>query len=494
MKRDFQITEEMLATLTPQELLELEQHLEYLVGGESLRDFVERNFPHEPIPRHLEPLVEAIEYARIKPIRLCLSYGPGHAKTTMLLRAIVWWLNRSPVDECIYQTYSTTAAHAKSRIARQYAIDAGLELSHDSKAVGHWRTVHGGGLIATGAKGSAQGKRVPGLFVVDDPYKDEQEARSVLINGQVIERAKAVVFTRLQGGSAIFLHTRWAEHDLIGYFTKELGWDYINVSSICDSVPDVLGRQLDEAAWPDKYPVEICSTPCGHDGHLSEIRTTIGEHLFAAMYQGRPRPLGTAVFHEPARFSLAKDFSWAGKRGVISIDPAATAKTSADWSVIMTLAIEGFGANSKMWVVDVQRMQCEIPELVSRARRTQLMTKLQIACEAVAGFKGVPQMLRSMDTYDKDGKSLGKLRVIDVNPGTKDKFSRAQPVAAAWNSARVLVPNDAAWAEPMISRFQRFTGSNDREDDEIDAAAQGWNVLYRAVKPEEKRMYDGGGL
>ena len=492
--RNLPITDEMLATLSPQEMLELEQHLEFLVGGESLKEFVNRNFPNEPVPRHLDPLIDAIEYARVRPIRLCISYGPGHAKTTMLLRSIVWWLHRSPVDECIYQTYSAGAAHAKSRMARTYAEQTGLELASDSKAVGHWRTAHGGGLIATGAKGSAQGKRVPGLFVVDDPYKDEFEARSPNINGQVIERAKAVVFTRLQGGSAIFLHTRWADGDLIGYFTKEHGWDYINVSSVCDTVPDVLNRQLDEVAWPEKYPYEICSGPCGHDGHLKEIRSTIGEHLFAAMYQGRPRPLGTAVFHEPVRYSVDKDFSWAGKRGVIAIDPAATAKTSADWSVIMTLAIEGFGPTSKMWIVDVQRMQCEIPELVSRARRIQLVSRLMIACEAVAGFKGVPQMLRAMDTYDETGKSLGKLRVIDINPGTKDKFSRAQPMAAAWNSGRVFVPNDRAWAEPMIGRFQRFTGSGDREDDEIDAAAHGWNVLYRNVKPEEKRMYDGGGL
>jgi len=487
------ITDEMLATLTPEELVELEQHLEMLVGGESLREFINRNFPREPVPKHLDPLIDAMEYARIRPIRLCISYGPGHAKTVTLLRSIVWWLHRSPVDECIYQTYSSGAAHAKSRMARDYAEQTGLELASDSKAVGHWRTSFGGGLIATGARGSAQGKRVPGLFVVDDPYKDEFEARSPNINEQVIQRAKAVVFTRLQGGSAIFLHTRWADLDLIGHFTKVLGWDSINIPSICDAVPDPLGRKLDEAAWPDKYPVEICSEPCGHDGHLNEIRATIGEHLFAAMYQGRPRPLGTAVFHEPARYTK-KDFNWQGKRGVISIDPAATAKTSADWSVLMILAISGYGAQTEVWIYDLIRIQVEIPELVKRARRLQLITKLMVVCESVGGFKGIPQILRTMDTNDENGQPLGKLRVMDFNPGMKDKFARAQPGAAAWNGGRVYIPVDTTWAEPMIARFQRFTGQGNEDDNDVDAFSQGFNVLYRTVKPEEKRMYDGGGL
>jgi hypothetical protein len=47
----------------------------------------------------------------------------------------------------------------------------------------------------------------------------------------------------------------------------------------------------------------------------------------------------------------------------------------------------------------------------------------------------------------------------------------------------------------MIDRFQRFTGTGaDREDDEIDAASQGWNVLYRATQPIPQGMYDGGGM
>ncbi len=507
--------------LSEQEQREFEKNLETLVGGESLAEFICRIAPHEPPPRHIRPIIDAVELARVRPIRLTIDIGPGHAKTTTLLRALAWWLTKSPGDLCAYVTYSDGQARDKSRIAKEALELSGGRLDPDKSGDGHWLTPGGGGLVAKGAKGGLTGKRVPGLLIYDDPYKDMQEARSAAINAMVIERFKAVSFTRLQGGSIIVLHTRWSMNDLIGYIRKNLKWDHISVPTLADEVgkltpggsgdsitgTDSLGRHLGEPAWPEKYPYELClekdgRTPkiCGHDGHLIEIRKTIGEHLWAAMYQGKPRPQGMSIFHsEPARYRLfagpagePSEFSWSGKRGVISIDPAATASTSADYSAIAVLATEGYGLDARMWIVDMIRIQVEIPELVSRARRVQLRTRLLVACEAVSGFKGVGQMLRSISARDEHGRQIGTLRVIDVNPGSRDKFTRAQSVAAAWNDGRVLIPMDAPWADGLVERFQRFTGINDSEDDEIDALSQGWNLLYRERVVARMGQYEAG--
>jgi hypothetical protein len=216
------------------------------------------------------------------------------------------------------------------------------------------------------------------------------------VNNAVKERFKAIAFTRLQGGSIVVLHTRWSEDDLIGWLHRDLKWEYINIPTMSESADDILGRGMDEPAWPEKYPYKRCTGPCAHDGHLEEIRETIGEHLWAAMYQGRPRPIGRSVFHEPGRFELSK-FSWVGKRGCIVIDPAATAKTSSDFSVLAVCAMEGFGSASRMYVCDVIRTQVEIPELVQLAMNLQQRYKLMVACEAVGGFKAVPQSLRAMN-------------------------------------------------------------------------------------------------
>lgn len=483
---------DLLDLLTEEEQLELLNNLELLVGGESALEFIERVWPHEPCPKHLLPVVHAVERARVKPIRLCISVGPGHAKTTILLRLLIWWLGKSPADQCAYVTYSNVQAGKKSRVAKDFAANAGLVLAND--AVGHWFTLYDGGLIAAGAKGGLTGQRMPGIIIYDDPYKDEFEARSEAVNNAVKERFKGIAFTRLQGGSIIVLHTRWSEDDLIGWLVRDLKWDYVNIPTVCEADDDILGRQIHEVAWPEKYPYKRCEGLCSHDGHLEEIRETIGEHLWAAMYQGRPRPQGRAVFHEPGRFELSK-FSWTGKRGVIAIDPAATASTHSDFSVLAVCAMEGFGSQSTMYIVDIIRTQMEIPDLIEQAKRLQYRTRLMIACEAIGGFKAVPQSLRRIDP---------KLRVIDITTGSKDKLTRALPLSAAWNgglnldgtqkNGRVLVPTDAPWADTLINEFRLFTGAGDKHDDQVDACAHAWNVLYRGAPKVTQDDYAAGGI
>jgi predicted phage terminase large subunit-like protein len=457
--------------LSPDEQEILVDSMNRLVGGESLVDYCKRLVPHQPPPRHVFPVLDVIEQARLRPVRVCIDMGPGHGKTTYLMRSIAWWLHatRSPGDLCAYITHSDEKAREKSRIAKELVELDGARLPKATE--GHWLTERGGGLVAKGAKGGIMGVRIPGLLIYDDPYKDVAEARSPAINSLVIERFKAAAFTRLQGGSIIVMHTRWHEDDLIGWITKNHKWDHVHIPTIAEA-DDPLGRTPGEAAWPQKYPnADRCPGICAHDGHLVEIRRTLGEHLFAALYQGRPRPEGTSLFHEPARFSLRSGFSWTGKRGVIAIDPAATAKTSADFSVLLVCAMEGYGVNSRMYVVDRIRVQREIPDVVQLARDLQRKYRLMIVCESIGGFKAVAQSLRKLDP---------SLRVLELAP-SKDKFTRALPVAAAWNDGRVLIPTDAEWADEYVSEHVRFTGSGDVHDDQVDTTGHAWTTLYRAA-------------
>jgi predicted phage terminase large subunit-like protein len=175
------------------------------------------------------------------------------------------------------------------------------------------------------------------------------------------------------------------------------------------------------------------------------------------------------------------DFTWAGKRGVIAIDPAATAKTSGDYSVLLVCAMEGFGIRSRMWIVDCVRVQEETPKVVVIAARLQRQYRLMIACETVGNMRAVPQSLRYMDA---------SLRVMDIEIGGKDKFTRAQAVSGAWNDGRVLVPIDAPWADALIDEHKKFTGTGiDAHDDQVDADAHGWNVLYRTAPRITERDY-----
>jgi len=205
-----------LRALTPAERKELRLLVELRFGGERLDDFVRRIAPHEPPPRHLLKVIDVFERARAGPLKACISMPPRHGKTITILRAIAWWLTRSPADTCGYFSYNDEIARSKSRIARSIALGAGVRLAHDSAALHEWRTTAGGGLIAGGAGGGLTGQGITGFIVVDDPYKNREDADSDVYREKIWEWFNEVVFTRLERASVIVVHTRWHMDDLIG--------------------------------------------------------------------------------------------------------------------------------------------------------------------------------------------------------------------------------------------------------------------------------------
>ena len=74
------------------------------------------------------------------------------------------------------------------------------------------------------------------------------------------------------------------------------------------------------------------------------------------------------------------------------------------------------------------------------------------------------------------------LRILE-KPATTDKFSRAQPVSAAWNDGRVLLPENTKWTEPLVHEVASFTGVNDVHDDQVDVLSTLYNSLNRSQKP-----------
>ena len=109
-----------------------------------------------------------------------------------------------------YTTYGADLSYSKSRVARRYAIEDGVTLDQSSQSVKEWRTTGGGGLLATGAGGPLTGQGITGVGVVDDPYKNRQDAESALMRDRIDDWFRSVFYTRLEpGSSAIVIHTRW---------------------------------------------------------------------------------------------------------------------------------------------------------------------------------------------------------------------------------------------------------------------------------------------
>ena len=403
--------------------------------ADALLGFVREATPRWERPDHLRPLAELFARCERGSVRGLSSVPPQHGKTESISAWLVRYLRRHPEKVCAYISYAADVAESKSRRMMQMAGDVGLEVT--GKAT-EWRTRQGGGMLVTGVGGPLTSYGVNGIMVVDDSLKNRQDAESPTIRRGVVDWFTSTALTRLHPGTSVIVNaTRWHPEDLTGVLLEQGGWDVVNLPAL-----DAEGRAL----WPSQRPADF----------LAQQRRTIGEYDWSSLYMGQPRPRGGSLFREPARYDTP---TVRGASILIACDPAATAKTTSDHSAIVVGACRW--QDRQLWVdiLEVRRLQVEVPALVRELAGMQRHWGAPVAVEAVGGFKAVPQALRSLDR---------SLRVIDINP-RGDKFTRSLDASAAWNDGRIRLPQSAPWVQPFTAEVQAFTGQGDRHDDQVDA-------------------------
>jgi predicted phage terminase large subunit-like protein len=450
--------------LSADEVAELHA-LETAVGADSLIEFIPRVTVQWMPPWHLAPIAQLFARAEFAPVRACVSVPPRHGKTEMLLHAMSWWLGRHPHDWIAYTSYAGDLAHRKSTRGREIAKAAGMpSLGRASE----WRSSIGrGGVLATGVGGPLTGEGA-NLLIVDDPIKNREEAESPTIRKKTEEWFTSTGLTRLEpGGSCIVVHTRWHDDDLIGRLTKHHGtpWETINLPAV---------REEPRAAlWPERWPLKA----------LKLKRKEVGEYDWWSLYMGQPQPRGGRLFGLPTFYGRFPDLENAYI--LIACDPATTSSTRADHSAIVVGAGKiGADGLPSVDLLEVHRLQVETPVLVAYLYEVQKRWGAAIGIEAVGGFKGVPQSLRALDR---------RLRIAEIHP-TADKFVRALPAAAAWNTGRIRVPQGAQWLPDFLGEVQSFTGVGDAEDDQVDALAHLYNLFDQLLKSRKRGSRRAPGL
>lgn len=416
-----------------------------------LLDFVPRTTPRWARPEHLAPIAELVERAMREEVRALVSVPPQHGKTELLLHAIAWVLRKHPDRTCAYASYAADIATSKSRLARDYALAAGVELRKDGKALHEWRTAQGGGLLATGIGGPLTGHGINGILFVDDPHKNRAEAESKTIRDGVQGWYTSTALTRVHpGASVIVVHTRWHEDDLIGRLRKETEEPYEVISLPAISADG-------KALWEDRRPLSW----------LHRQKTRVGPYDWASLYMGEPRPRGGAVFNDVRFYDKLPD---GPRRYAIGVDLAYTKKTQADHSVAVVLAEIG----GLYYVLEVIREQVKAPEFAAKLRALLARFPGVMPRWYCAGIeKAVADLLASLE------------QPVHVNAiaTQADKFTRAQLTAAAWNAGKILLPQDARWVSDFVGEVAAFTGVNDRHDDQVDALAAAFDALDQFGTP-----------
>jgi predicted phage terminase large subunit-like protein len=414
---------------------------------QSVYDTIARLSPQLRAPRHLDALVQEFD-AAIAPHTgqrfFWFSVPPRHWKTFTIRHAFARHLDAWPAEEVAYVSHTQAFANKQSRAVKKLLLRGGIEPSRDTNRQDEWELDTGGGFVARGLGGELTGRGFR-LIVIDDPIKRASEAESFAQREEVFRSIDEDVITRLSPDGCVFLvHTRWHPDDPIGRFREVEGWRGTNIKALS-------GPAEDQPLLPDVWGFE----------HLSRIRRT-NVYKFAAQYQGEPRPRGGSLFGDVHRYATS-ELPTVGYRVAYGIDLAVTAKASADFSVCVKLITDG----ERYFVTDVIRAQVEAPAFMKQLAAATKETAT-IRWYVSGTERGAGQFIRS------------HLPDLDMRTASADKYTRAQPVAEAWNDGRILVPggeNAPAWVDDFTRELGHFTGKSDPHDDQVDALAAAFDAL-----------------
>ena len=419
---------------------------------------------------------------------LIITMPPRHSKSESVKAWLEWSLGQSPESEAILASYSIDLARRHSRSIRNEIMFGtafksafpGVQLAPDSAAATDWALSAGGRFKAAGVGVGITGMGAR-FAVIDDPVKDRAAAESQMIRENTWEWFTSAFLTRLTPDArAVLCQTRWHPDDLAGRILKrlddgstdELGglsWTHLNLMAVYDDPqqPDPLGRQMGAALWPERYSLT----------RLEGVRS-VNPYDFEALYQQRPRKRGGSVFSDsPVRYDAPVID---GARVVISLDTASSQRQTADYTVFTVMAGTGHGPETRADVLEVRRGRFDLTQSGAVAQELQARYGSQIIIEETAQSLPIIQYFRTLGLQVKGQRPVG------------DKFTRAQPLAAAWNGGRVRLPLEAPWVSAVLGEMAAFTGTSaDEHDDITDSIAYAWNELTRPVVNRPDFNLDG---
>lgn len=238
--------------------------------------------------------------------RLIIMMPARYGKTlTSSVWAPGWGLDRYPWLRFVLASYGHDLAKANSLAVRDiietHAAALRVKVRKDKRAADMWLTTDGGQVRAVGV-GSGLTGHGGDVLVVDDPFKDWQDAHSPTKRDTVWNWYKSVLRTRLQtdhSGIAV-IGTRWHEDDLVGRLlappddSEKEDWRVVRMPALAEDpevvavngkpwekLPDPLGRAPGEPIEPSRFSVEAVK---------ARIRS-LGTYLAQGMEFQRPSSL-----------------------------------------------------------------------------------------------------------------------------------------------------------------------------------------------------------
>ena len=225
----------------------------------------------------------------------------------------------------------------------------------------------------------------------------------------------------------------------------------MNLPALADD-KDILGREEGQALWPERYGEDWCA----------KKKTELGSRSWDSLYQGHPRPADGNLFRQ----SMFRRYKESGSCYLVgekvydrsackifqTCDVAGSRNTSADYFVLGTFAL---CPNGELLVLEILRERLEGPDqpaLISRKFR-----------EYQPVLIGVESVNMGLTLYQELRRS--GLPVVKLKPDA-DKYTRAIPAAARYESGMVYHLEDAYWQNDLEAELLAFP--NGMHDDQVD--------------------------
>lgn len=414
-----------------------------------LIDFTTYTKPGFEVGEHHRQIAEALESVeRGECDRLMIFAPPRHTKSELASRRFpAWYLGRNPDKQLICATYSGDFALDFGREVRSivsseefHALFPGVGLDADSRAANRWHTTQGGVSVYVGVGGPITGRGAH-IALIDDPFKNREEADSETRRETVWNWYTSTLRTRLMpGGAIVLILTRWHEDDLAGRLLERAKqeWRVVELPAIQGE-----GTPNERALWPAWYPLPA----------LRRIQADIGPRDWSALYQQKPQP-DEGTFFQRGWFK-----EWSAPLPKLSIYGTSDYAVSADKGDYTVHRIWGVAPNGDLYRLGGWRGQTtsdvwieELIDLILKHKPMAWFGESGVIQKAIE-----PMLIRRM----RERRAFCRLEWL---PSITDKPTRARGFQARAAMGGV-------WFEPDadISEFLTFPAG--KHDDDVDTAS-----------------------
>ena len=424
--------------------------------------------------------------------QLIFCMPPRHGKTELATKRLAaWFSGKFPTQDVIVAAAGDQLAmdfggdvRAIMQTPQYHQVFPEHRLRKGGTAKDNIQTVQGGRLIFAGRGGQINGRGAH-LLLIDDLYKDAQEARSQTIRDQAWEWfVKVALYRRMGKRLTIITMTRWHSDDIIGRLTdpenpaynekEAAGWKIIRLPGIAEE-NDPLGRKEGEALWPEKrrdgtsYDVEY---------HLAnQRRDPLG---FAALTQQRPTVADGILFRretiqrykpgelpEKLRYYAASDHAVGTKQ---RNDPSCFGKAGVD-------------TQNNIWLTDLFWKRVPTDQAVEAMLAMASGENPPLIWWAERGHIS---MSIGPFLYKRMAETGIFINIREMTP-KDDKETRAQSIAARTAMGKVYIPEGPMW-DKLVEEMLAFpNGVHDDGVDMLSLLGLGLQSQFGASAPAPKK-------